>query len=293
MGAGEADRIEVVLAADARLGEGPVWDARIGRLVWVDVLASQVHLTDVRTGADDVIPTPLHVGSVALRARGGYVAALQDGFWVVGAGPAYPIAQVPEVGPESRFNDGKCDPAGRFWAGTMAYDESAGAGALYRLGPDGKATRILDGVTISNGMAWSAAGTTMYFIDSANRRIDGFAFDQSSGDIADRRPLIDIPPELGWPDGMTIDDQGGLWVALWRGSAVHRYLDGSLDRSISLPVSLPTSCTFGGEDLDELFVTSATKGLTDGERATEPLAGAVFRLRPGVRGMPPATFVGA
>jgi sugar lactone lactonase YvrE len=288
-----SDRVEVVVAAGARLGEGPVWDARIGRLVWVDILASEVHLTDVETGADDVIPTPLHVGAVAPRARGGYVAALQDGFWVLGAGEPAPIARVPEAEPGLRFNDGKCDPAGRFWAGTMAYDESSGAGALYRLGTDGQASRVLDGLTISNGLAWSADGGTMHFIDSARHRIDAFDFDPSTGTIGERRPLVEIPPELGWPDGMTIDAEGGLWVALWRGSAVHRYVDGRLERSLDLPVSLVTSCTFGGEDLDELFVTSATDGLSADEQAAQPLAGAVFRLRPGVRGLPPASYAGA
>jgi sugar lactone lactonase YvrE len=292
MGTGN-DRFEVVVVAGARLGESPVWDARVHRLVWVDILASQVHLTDVRTGADEVIPTPLHVGAVAPRARGGYVAALQDGFWVVGAGEPRPIARIPEAQPGLRFNDGATDPVGRFWAGTIAYDESAGAGSLYRLGPDGQATRVLDGVTISNGMAWSGEGKTMYYIDSATHRIDAFAFDQVSGEISDRRAEVDIPPDLGWPDGLTVDAEGGLWVALWNGAAVHRYVEGRLDRVVPLPVTQPTSCTFGGENLDELFVTSAADGLSVEEQAAQPLAGAVFRLRPGVQGLPPALYVEA
>ena len=284
------DGIDVVFAGGARLGEGPVWDARSRRLAWVDILASRVHLTDVDTGADEVIPTPSHVGAVVPRASGGYVAALQDGFWAIGSGRPVLIARIPEASTSLRFNDGKCDPAGRFWAGTIAYDESPAAGALYRLGPDGRATRVLDGVTISNGLAWSADGRTMYFIDSATHRIDAFSFDPATGEIDDRRPLVHIPPEHGWPDGMTIDADGGLWVALWRGSAVHRYLDGRLDRTIDLPVSLPTSCAFGGDDLDELFVTSATEGLSAEEHVAQPLAGAVFRLRPGVRGLPPVHY---
>jgi sugar lactone lactonase YvrE len=284
--------MEVVVSPGAQLGEGPVWDARSARLVWVDILASRLHLTDVRTGADDVIPTPLHVGAVAPRAAGGYVAALQDGFWVVGDGEPERIAGIPEARPDLRFNDGKCDPAGRFWAGTMAYDESDGAGALYRLGPDGRVDRILDGVTISNGLAWSAAGGTMYFIDSALRRIDAFAFDPATGEISGRRTLVHVTPELGWPDGMTIDAEGGLWVALWRGSAVHRYVDGRLDHVVDLPVTKPTSCTFGGDDLDELYVTSATQDLSAEERRAQPHAGAVFRVRPGVRGLPATAFAG-
>jgi sugar lactone lactonase YvrE len=286
-----ADQVEVVLEAGARLGEGPVWDARIQRLVWVDILARRIYLTDSAAGTSDLLETPLHVGAVAPRAAGGYVAALQDGFWVVGDGEPRPIARVPEASPGLRFNDGKCDPAGRFWAGTMAYDESPAAGALYHLGPDGRVSRALDRLTISNGMAWSADGETMYFIDSATHRIDAFSFDPPTGEIGHRRPVVDIPPEHGWPDGMTIDADGGLWVALWRGSAVHRYVDGRLDREVRLPVSLTTSCAFGGDDLDELFVTSATEGLTAEERAAQPLAGAVFRVRPGVRGMPAVPYL--
>ncbi|MEK6192526.1 MAG: SMP-30/gluconolactonase/LRE family protein [Chloroflexota bacterium] len=287
------DRVEVVVAANARLAEGPVWDARSGRLVWIDVLAKRIFLTDARTGTSDVIEVPLHVGAVVPRANGGFVAALQDGFWVVGMGSPYPMARIPEARPDLRFNDGKCDPAGRFWAGTMAYDESPAAGALYRLDADARATQVLSGVTISNGLAWSVDGRTMYFIDTPTQRIDAFSFTPSTGEIGDRRPLVHISPEIGAPDGMTIDAEGGLWVALWGGAAVHRYLHGRLDRVIKLPVTQPTSCAFGGENLDELFVTSASEGLSAEERSAQPLAGAVFRLRPGVRGMAAATFFGA
>ena len=287
------DRIEVVSPAGARLGEGPVWDARIHRLAWVDILASRVNLTDVRTGATDVIPTPLHVGAVALRASGGYIAALQNGFWVIDVGNVVPLAVLPDARPDHRFNDGKCDPAGRFWAGTLAYDESVAAGALYRLDGDGTVTLMLDGVSVSNGLAWSADGQTMFFIDSPTRRIDAFAFEPATGEIADRRPIAHLAPESGYPDGMTIDAEGGLWVAVWRGSAVHRYRDGVLDVVIDLPVSLPTSCTFGGDDLDELYITSASEALSVRERAEQPLAGSVFRVRPGVQGLPPVPFADA
>lgn len=287
-----SDGVEAVVAGGAELGEGPIWDARTNRLVWVDILGKRIHLTDVRTGAGEVIDVPLHVGAVAPRAAGGYVAALQDGFWVVGAGPPHRITSVTEAGPGLRFNDGKCDPAGRFWAGTMAYDQSRGAAALYRLDSDGRATLVLDGVTISNGLAWSLDGHTMYYIDTATQRIDAFTFTGATGEISERRAVIRIPAEVGAPDGMTIDAEGGLWVALWGGGAVHRYLDGQLDRVIKLPVGQPTSCTFGGEDLDELYVTSAWEGLSVKERKAQPLAGGVFRVRPGVRGLPPAVFDG-
>lgn len=287
-----SDGIEVVTAAGAELGEGPVWDARSSRLVWVDITARRIQLTDPVSGASETIEVPLHVGAVVPRAAGGFVAALQDGFWVVGDGPAERIASMPEARPGLRFNDGKCDPAGRFWAGTMAYDQAPGAGALYRLEPDGQAAMVLAGVTVSNGLAWSLDGRTMYYIDTPTQRIDAFSYLAATGEIGDRHPEIHIAPEAGAPDGMTIDADGGLWVALWGGAAVHRYLDGRLERVIKLPVSQPTSCCFGGDGLDELYVTSAWEGLSARQRRVEPLAGALFRVRPGVRGIAPAVFVG-
>lgn len=289
---GIRDSVEVVVATGAEIGEGPVWDARSSRLVWIDILGRRIHLTDTGSGATEEIEVPLHVGAVALRAAGGFVAALQDGFWVVGDGPARRITTIPEAEPGLRFNDGKCDPDGRFWAGTMAYDEARGAAALYRLGSDGRATRVLDGVTISNGLAWSPDGNTMYYIDTPTQRIDAFSYVPSTGEIKERRTVIRIPPEVGAPDGMTIDAEGGLWVALWGGGSVRRYLDGRLDQVIEMPVSRPTSCAFGGVDLDELYVTSASKGLSVEERRAQPLAGALFRVRPGVRGIQPSVFVG-
>lgn len=286
------DGIEVVTAAAAELGEGPVWDARSSRLVWVDITAKRIHLTDTLSGASEVIEVPLDVGAVAPRAAGGFVAALQDGFWVVGDGPAQRIVTVPEARPGLRFNDGKCDPAGRFWAGTMAYDQAVGAGALYRLDRDGSAALVLDAVTVSNGLAWSLDGRTMHYVDTPTQRIDAFSYDPSTGTISDRRAEIHFVPERGAPDGMTMDAEGGLWIALWGGGVVHRYLDGRLERVISLPVSQPTSCCFGGDGLDELYITSACQGLSPQERRAQPLAGALFRVRPGVRGLSPAVYDG-
>lgn len=286
--AGAVGGVEVVVAAGAELGEGPVWDDRSARLVWLDILGRAILLTDTETGRTDTIDVPLDIGSIAPRAQGGFVAALQDGFWVVGDGPPRRVREVARRG--LRFNDGKCDPSGRFWAGTMAYAKTAGVAALYRLDGDGTVTKVLDGVTISNGLAWSPDGATMFYVDTPTRRIDAFTFTPSTGTVADRRTVVEIPSGLGHPDGMTIDADGGLWVALWGGGAVHRYVDGRLDRVIELPVTQPTSCAFGGPDMDELYVTSAWSELTARERRTQPLAGALFRVRPGVRGVRPAVY---
>lgn len=291
--AGGGSRYEVVADLGARLGEGPVWDVRTGRLVWVDILGRAVHATDPATGRTETIDVPLDVGAVVPRAAGGFVAALRDGFYVVGDGPVRQIAAVEHATPGGfRFNDGKCDPAGRFWAGTIADDESPGRSALYRLDGAGNVATMLTGVSISNGLAWSADAATMYYVDTPTRRIDAFDFDVATGTIADRRPVVTIGEGLGFPDGMTIDADGGLWVALWGGGAVHRYLDGRLDAVIELPVSQPTSCAFGGAAFDELYVTSAWKGFDGVRRAAEPLAGAVFRIRPGVVGVAPHVAVG-
>ncbi len=281
---------EVVAAVGAGLGEGPVWDARSRRLVWVDITGMAIHHTDPETGHTDSTSLPLQVGAVVPRARGGYVAALQDGFWVIGDGPPRRLSTVLGADSALRFNDGKCDPAGRFWAGTMALDAAAGAGSLYCLDTDGEVTQVLTDVSISNGLAWSSDRSTMFFIDSPTQRIDAFDYTLSTGAIGNRRVAVEIPASMGEPDGMTIDAEGGLWVALWGGSAVHRYLDGRLERVISLPVSQPTSCAFGGPHLDELYVTSAWQGLNSSQREAQPLAGALFRIRPGVQGILPFVY---
>ncbi len=286
---------EPELLVDLRsfIGEGPVWDPRIERLVWVDILAGRLHLT-ARDGATRTISLPSPVGSVALRASGGWVAALADGFWAVAEdGSAERLADVQSDRPDLRFNDGKCDPQGRFWAGTMALDHRPGVGALYRLDPDLTVTRMIDGVAISNGLDWSLDGRTMYYVDTPTGRIDQFEFDPTSGAISGRRPFVTIPSSDGSPDGLTVDAEGGVWLALWDGSVVRRYRpDGSVDRDIRLPVSEVTCPVFGGPDLDELYITTAWELLSDEQHAREPLAGGLFRVRPGVRGRPASPFAG-
>lgn len=288
-----SDTPELLVDFRSFLGEGPVWDARIDRLVWVDILAGRVHLT-ARDGATRTISLPSAVGSVALRASGGWVAALADGFWSVAEdGAVERLADVQSDRPDLRFNDGKCDPQGRFWAGTMALDHRAGAGALYRLDADLAVTKMVDDVAISNGLDWSLDGRTMYYVDTPTRRIDQFDFDPDTGAISGRRPFVAIPPGDGSPDGLTIDAEGGLWLALWDGWLVRRYgPDGSIDREIRLPVSEVTCPVFGGPDLDELYVTSGWELLSDEQHAREPLAGGLFRVRPGVRGRPASPFAG-
>jgi sugar lactone lactonase YvrE len=290
-----AAEVELVLAARAELAEGPVWDARRQQLVWVDIMRGRVHLFDPAAGDCRSLSLGQPVGCAVPRQAGGLVVALRDGFGRldVETGRIEMIASVEEDRPDLRMNDGACDRAGRFWAGTMALDARPGEGALYRLDPEGAVTQMLDDVTISNGIDWSLDFRTMYYVDSGTERIDVFDFDLDGGAIGGRRTLVEIPKEAGLPDGLTLDAEGGVWVALWGGGAVHRYSpEGRLDRVIRLPVSHPTSCAFGGPELSDLYVTSAWIELSPAERARQPLAGSLFRVRPGVAGRAACAFGG-
>lgn len=206
----------------------------------------------------ETITLDRHVGAVAPVACGGYVLAAGKGFLCVDdGGVVRELAQPAGGSGDVRMNDGACDAHGRFWAGTMAYDESPGAGALYRLELDGSCTTVLTGLTISNGIGWSPDGATMFLVDSGTARIDAFDFDASSGDISRRRTIVAIEEPGVAPDGLTVDEDGGILVALWGGGAIRRYgLEGALLTTVPLPVDRPTSCAFGGRDRSTLFVTT-------------------------------------
>lgn len=287
--------VDLALDAGATLGEGPVWDGAAGRLYWVDIPRCAIHRLDPASGVDDCVTVDRPIGAVALRTAAGLVLAWEDGFAVTDGWGEEPRVVVPiDHGPvPCRFNDGKCDPVGRFWAGSLAHDERPGAGALYRLDPDGTVERVVEPVSISNGLAWSADGGTMYYIDTPTGGVDAFDYDVETGAIKARRRVIDVPKGAGWPDGLTIDTDGCLWVALWGGSAVHRYTpDGRLDRVVAVPVKRVTSCTFGGPGLDRLYITSAQRNAIEPVPAPEKYAGAVFVHEPGVTGHPSARFAG-
>lgn len=287
--------VEMVADVGAVLAEGPVWDADVGLLYWVDIPARAIHRLVPSTSAHEVTAVDRKVGAVALRSSAGLVLAWEDGFATTdGWGGAARVVAPIDHGPvQARFNDGKCDPAGRFWAGSMALDERPGVGALYRLDPDGSVTKALTGVSISNGLAWSADGRTMYYIDTPTRAVDAFDYNVETGAISRRRRLADVRVQGGGPDGMTIDTDGCLWVALWGGGAVHRYTpNGRLDRVVPIPVARVTSCVFGGAALDELYITTARHNALEPIPAAEPYAGAIFVCRPGVTGRPADRFAG-
>jgi sugar lactone lactonase YvrE len=288
-------RPDIAFEAGATLGEGPVWDEEQQRLLWVDILPGLVHRFDPATGSDDLFHVGKPVGSASLRRGGGLVLAVEDGFALLDPGwqRLDQVAVIEHPGPPARFNEGKCDPAGRFLAGTMAYDQTAGAGSVYRLDRGLAVTKLLDGVTISNGLAWSADGTTMYYIDSPTQGVDAFHYDLETGRLANRRRVVDIPAAAGLPDGMTIDADGCLWVALYGGSAVHRYApDGHLDATVCFPVTNITCPVFGARGFDQLYVTSARDGLDERQLAAQPHAGAVFAVDVDARGLPGLRFAG-
>ncbi|MGC7100886.1 SMP-30/gluconolactonase/LRE family protein [Amycolatopsis lurida] len=265
-------------------GEGPVWWQDV--LVWVDMLAGDVLSMDAGGQV-----TRAHVGSVAaaLRPRrsGGWVLATERGFALTEelGGPITSLGPL-WIDDGIRMNDGGCDPDGRFYCGSMAYDARAGAGALFRLAPDRGVERVLGGVTISNGFAFSPDGATAYYVDTPTGRIDAFDYTGADG-LTGRREFAKVEPP-GQPDGITVDAEGGVWVALWGGSAVRRYdRDGVLDAVIELPVSQVTACTFGGPGRTTLFITTSQQ-----DAAPDHRAGAVFAAEPGVAGLPALTFAG-
>lgn len=289
---GTMPRVELVLDARAELAEGPAWLADRGLLVWVDIMAGRVHLFDPAAGTDRSLDAGEAVGAAVPADDGRLVLALASGFAFLdpASGGLERIADVEADVPANRLNDGKCDAAGRLWAGTMAMDDRHPAGSLYRLGPDRRVERMLDGVSISNGLGWSPDDRLMYYVDSPLGRVDVFDFDADAGTIASRRPLATIPPP-GGPDGLAVDAEGGLWVAVWSGGRlVHLLPDGTVAETIAVPATRVTSCCFAGPDLRDLYVTTARRGLPPERLAREPLAGSIFRCRPAVAGQPTRSY---
>ena len=287
--------LELVADARATLGEGPVWDGARGVLWWVDITAGQVRRFDPNTGDDRAIDVGSPVGAVALRGSGTLLAALAEGLATLDPDGGSLQTLLPLDTDEGRLrcNDGKCDAAGRFWVERMALDAAPGAGTLLCVDADLAVSTHLAGLTIPNGIGWTPDGRTMYFVDSTWREIRAYPCDPATGTMGDGRILARFPDDGSVPDGLTVDEEGHLWVARWRGSCVVRVApDGSVVQRIELPVTRVTSCTFGGRDLGDLYITTARGEANAADLAREPLAGGLFRCRPGVRGVLPARFAG-
>ncbi|MEU1127821.1 SMP-30/gluconolactonase/LRE family protein [Streptomyces sp. NPDC005899] len=277
---------EVAVRERAELGEGPTWDAASGRLIWVDILSARVHTYAPSTGRRTVMATEQHVGAAKPRAGGGLVVNLRDGVGLYDAEGAFSwLVHAPVPG--RRGNDAAVAPDGALWAGTMRYDEREAGGSLSRIAPDGTVTVVPDAVTVGNGTGWSPDGRLMYYIDTPTRRID--VFDVDGERVVNRRPFVTVEPGSGWPDGLTVDADGCVWVAFWDGAAVRRYTpDGRPDRVVDLPVRRPTACAFGGPGLRDLYISTARTG----QDAPHPLAGSLLVLPDAGHGLPGTAFAG-
>jgi sugar lactone lactonase YvrE len=286
---------ELAVDAHDQIGEGPSWDDGDQSLLWVDIAGQRVRRLDPADGSTWQRTFDQMVGAVLPRSAGGLALCLQDGVWLTDSdeGSVRRLVAIEADDPDTRLNDVKVDRAGRLWGGTMALDARPDAGAFYRIGADGSLAVIASPTTISNGIDWSPDDGLMYYIDSARHRVDVFDFDLASGTALDRRPFISFEESAGLPDGMTVDAEGCLWVAFYDGWSVRRYTPaGDLDRIIGLPTARITSCAFGGPDLSDLYVTSATDGLGTAQLAEQPHAGGLFVIRTGVAGLPSTPFAG-
>lgn len=273
------------------LGEGPLWDFRIEKLVWVDIMKGLIHFFDPKTNNNTTHLFGHHVSAIVMREKGGYVLACDRGFAFYNPdNKQVEWLDDPEEHKKlNRFNDGKCDPQGRFWAGTMEFNAGNPNGALYCLEADLSWNLKLDNIYVSNGMDWSADATEMYYIDSPTRKIQCYSFDARTGNIVFKKNITEIPESLGFPDGMTVDENGNLWVAIYRAGKVQCFnaATGQLIEEIQVPTSLVSSCCFGGNKLDTLFITTIAEGNEE-----DPLAGGLFAIKPGVKGVHSNLFKG-
>ena len=287
-----ATELRVVEGTSAELAEAPSWDDASRSLLWVDMSEGTI----LRYWPERGIGAPRHVrqplGFVVPCRAAGLIASSGRDFFAVDDDGIRRLASLADGSPHgARLNDGKCDSRGRIWTGTAQDPAQPLSGALYRMDPDLGVHRMLGGVAMSNGIGWSPDDQAMYFVDSLTGAISVFDADVDKGEIENRRTFVSIDGSAGLPDGLTVDAEGCVWVALWGGWRVQRYSPtGVLCQEVELPVAQVTSCAFGGNDLSDLYVTTARAGLTDAELRTQPLAGAIFKIATNVRGLPASAF---
>jgi sugar lactone lactonase YvrE len=281
---------DLLLDAETDLGESPFWDAATQHVTWVDITTGSIHRCSTSGGAAPVQVVGGQLSAIAPRAAGGLIAALDDGIALLDAdGSVHRVATFTGVSPW-RMNDGKCDPHGGFWAGSVQLSRVWKTSSLWRIDPDWGVTRMLEGVSVSNGLDWSPDGKTLYYNDTRTCGVDAFNFDPYSGEISDRRRVLSVPPESGLVDGLTVDSEGGIWVALHRGGEIRRIDDrGEVRTVVEVPVPDVTSCCFGGPNLDQLFVTTA---ISHKSERPQPHEGGLFVCQVPVTGRLPYQFAG-
>lgn len=287
---------ELLLDAKAALGEGPCWDERSQIVYWVNIEGRTVNLYNPSSGENREVPVGQRVGAVVPRSSGGAVVVLEDGFYGLDPenGELSFIGNPEGRKPNTRFNDGKCDAAGRFWAGTMSLDGTPKQGALYCLETDGTIRTVLENISCSNGLGWSPDNRTMYYIDSPTRQVIAYDYDLDTGSISNARVAIEVTEEGAVPDGMTCDAEGMIWVALWGGYGVRRWNPhtGELLLKVDVAAEQSSSCAFAGPEWTDLYITSARIGITEDKLAEYPLNGGVFILRGAGKGQPTYSYGG-
>lgn len=281
--------LHVAWQMDALLGEGPVWDDAIGVLYWLDIKGCKLLIMDVGHNTKNITDLSVVTGAIALRSNNNLIAATKKGFAELNpqTGSMVYLADPEAHIPDNRFNDGKCDPAGNFIAGTMDELEKEPTGTVYRFDSGGTAVPLFGKFIVCNGPAFNPDGTKLYFSDSVNRTILEFDYNCKSGVVGSSKTLARLSKSEGFPDGLTVDKEGYIWCAHWDGWRLTRFdPDGKVDRIVNLPVPRVTSCTFGGESMDTLYITTARTGLSNKTISTAPLSGSLFAIKPGVIGMP-------
>ncbi|HBG16062.1 MAG TPA: SMP-30/gluconolaconase/LRE domain protein [Firmicutes bacterium] len=290
------NQVELVIDAKSSLGGNPYWDGETQTFCWIDLMGSKVYTHYPETATNHWLEVNQYVGAFIPRQAGGAVIALQTGVYLLQpqTNEVIPVFYPEPHLPENRFISGKCDIAGRFWAGTSDLQSKKPWGTLYCMQQDHTVRPVLVNVTLPWGMGWSPDYRVMYFADSPTREIVAFDFSPETGSLNNRRMAIDFTEQPGFPAGMTIDEEGKLWVAHWDGAQVSRWdpKTGTEIQTINLPVSQVTSCIFGGTELDELYITTGRYQLNEKEISRQPLAGGVFRIKPGVKGLPQPKFAG-
>jgi sugar lactone lactonase YvrE len=282
-----------VVACQNTLGEGPLWNGQEQSIYWVDIDEKKIQRYFPGTQKYEVFDLPIKICLMAFRSKGGMIMGAENGiyFWDPNSQKLDFITH-PESGKtEARFNDGKVDRKGRLWAGTMTFQGATSS--LYRLDKNLSVHQMETGVTISNGVGWSPDNKTMYFVDSLRYVVYAYDFDLETGALSNRRAFVQMSESFGIPDGLTVDSEGCVWVAIYNGWKVMRYDPaGKVVDEIAFPVSKPSSCMFGGKNLDELYVTSISDGLTAEDKLKQPMAGDLFMIKTSVRGLPEPDFAG-
>ncbi|WP_299888741.1 SMP-30/gluconolactonase/LRE family protein [uncultured Lacinutrix sp.] len=276
------------------LGEGAFWNHKTKELYWIDIEDKKIHIYNPKTKKNKSFSTPSRVGTVVPYNETEAVIALEDGIYKINTdlGDFSLLANVEANMIENRFNDGKCDPSGNLWVGSMHLEQTKPNASLYKINEEGEVLKMLGNITISNGIVWTSSGEIMYYIDTPTGNIRAFDFDVKTNTIKNERIVIKVPVSLGYPDGMTIDEDDMLWVGLWNGNAVARFnpITGQLISKIEIPAHNVTSCAFGGDNLETLYVTTASVDMTEEEKKQYPLSGSVFSVNPGVKGVKSSFF---